>query len=295
MNLNQLYYFKTIATLQHFRISAEKLNVSQPSLSASMANLEEELGVPLFEKQGRNIKLTKYGHIFLNYVETSLETLEIGVNKIKSLTTNEGGNIDLAYVFPLAPSYIPKTVRNFLNENQNKNISFSFKQELTSEIIEGLKSSKYDLGFCSYMENEENIIFEPIIEQELVLIVPKNHPLSTKKEISIKEIENYDVIIYFKESGLGRLTCKIFNEHNIKPNIIFEGENEHAILGLVAENFGIALVGKTPLFNHPNIKKIKIKEINFKRYIYLAYVKDKYFPPAVKKFLEYVKKNPVSI
>lgn len=61
MNLNQLYYFKTIANLQHFRIASERLNVSQPSLSASMSSLEKELGIVLFEKQGRNIKLTKYG------------------------------------------------------------------------------------------------------------------------------------------------------------------------------------------------------------------------------------------
>ena len=145
------------------------------------------------------------------------------------------------------------------------------------------------------MENEENIIFEPIIEQELVLIVPKNHPLSDKKEISIKEIEKYNVIIYFKESGLGQLTCKIFNDNNINPNIIFEGENEHAILGLVAENFGIALVGKTPLLKNNNIKQIKVKELNYKRYIYLAYVKNRYFPPAIQKFLEYIKKNPSSL
>ena len=268
MNLNQLYYFKTIANLQHFRIASERLNVSQPSLSASMSSLEKELGVVLFEKQGRNIKLTKYGEIFLEYVENSLETLDVGINKIKTLTNNKGGNIDIAYVFPLAPSYIPKIVRKFLDENENKNISFTFKQGLTSEIVDGLKNSKYDLGFCSYIENEENIIFEPIIEQELVLIVPKNHPLSNKKEINIKEIEKYEVIVYFKKSGLGQLTYKIFNDNNINPNIIFEGENEHAILGLVAENFGIALVGKTPLLKNSNVKKIKVKELDYKRYIF---------------------------
>lgn len=233
MNLNQLYYFKTIANLQHFRIASERLNVSQPSLSASMSSLEKELGVVLFEKQGRNIKLTKYGEIFLGYVENSLETLDVGINKIKTLTNNTGGNIDIAYVFPLAPSYIPKIVRKFLDENENKNISFTFKQGLTSEIVDGLKNSKYDLGFCSYIENEENIIFE--------------------------------------------------------------GENEHAILGLVAENFGIGLVGKTPLLKNSNVKQIKVKELDYKRYIYLAHVKNRYFPPAVKKFLEYVKKTPSSL
>ena len=85
MNLNQLYYFKTIAELEHFRLAAEKLNVAQPSLSTSMTNLEAELSVTLFEKDGRNVRLTTAGKIFLEYVNRSLNELETGIDKMKEL------------------------------------------------------------------------------------------------------------------------------------------------------------------------------------------------------------------
>ena len=75
MNLNQLYYFKTVAKLQHFRNAADELNISQPSLSQAISNLENELGTYLFERHGRNVKLTKYGKLYLEYVEEALNTL----------------------------------------------------------------------------------------------------------------------------------------------------------------------------------------------------------------------------
>ena len=72
MNLNQLYYFKTLAELEHYTKAAEKLNISQPTLSHSISSMEKELGANLFEKQGRNVVLTKYGRIYMFYVENAL-------------------------------------------------------------------------------------------------------------------------------------------------------------------------------------------------------------------------------
>lgn len=295
MNLNQLYYFKTIAKLQHFRLAAQELNVSQPSLSHAMSALEEELGTCLFEKQGRNIALTKYGKVFLSYVEDSLNTLESGTEKIKKLTSDKTGKIDIAYVSPLAPTFIPRLVRNFLNIKENEKIDFTFKQDMTVEIIEGLKSSKYDVAFCSKIDSETDIEFEPILNQELVVIAHHSHPLAAFDSINLQDICPYPLVVYKKDSGLGRLTLKMFKEHGLKTNIIFEGDDEYAISGLVCENFGISVVGKTPHLDHINVKQIKIKNLEYNRYIYLCYVKNRYQSDAIKKFITYVKASNFNI
>lgn len=145
-----------------------------------MANLEAELSATLFEKQGRNIKLTKEGKIFLEYVNKSLTILEEGIEKLKEINKT---NINLAYVFPLSGEYIPKTIKDFLDKTKNSDISFTLKQDFTSEIINGLKNGKYDVGFCSMDDKEKNIVFEPVIEQKIVVIVPKNHILAEKKRL----------------------------------------------------------------------------------------------------------------
>lgn len=254
-----------------------------------MSTLEKELGTTLFEKNGRNISLTKYGEIYLQYVEKALSILEEGEKKVSKLTNSEAGNIDIAYVFPLAPKYIPTVVRKFLDINSNKNITFTFKQEITDEIIDGIKNNKYDVGFCSFVENEPEIEFTQILNQELIVIASPNHPIAKYDSINLKSLEEYPIVAYLKKSGLGKLTSQIFENINIKPNIIFEGENELSIAGLVEQNFGIAIVAKTSQISSFNIKEIEIKDLKYSRYIYMAHKKNSYLSPAVIKFINYIK------
>ena len=84
MNLQWLYYFDAIAELEHYTRAAEQLHVSQSNLSHAISELEEELGVELFERKGRNIRLTKYGELFRPYVKQSITSLETGVKTLKN-------------------------------------------------------------------------------------------------------------------------------------------------------------------------------------------------------------------
>ena len=101
MNLNQLHYFVTLAHIEHYTRAAEMLSITQPSLSHAISMLEQELETNLFEKRGRNVVLTKYGKVFLEYVEEALKILDSGVKKTRALTSDTGGVIDLAYIFTL--------------------------------------------------------------------------------------------------------------------------------------------------------------------------------------------------
>ena len=209
MTLNQLGYFYQAAVLQHFNQAAEKINISEPSLSRSITALENELGVTLFEKRGRNVTLTKAGEIFLEHVTQILDDVTRASNKMQQIATN-GGHIDIAYVSPLAREFIPNTVRSFLSLEQNKNITFHFFQDITSMNIEGLKKGSYDLIFGSYSANEPNIEFIPIIKQDLVAILPIGHPLCKKDEIEAGDFQKYPVLGYARHSGLGKYTRNFF-------------------------------------------------------------------------------------
>lgn len=131
--------------------------------------------------------LTKAGEIFLEHATQILDDVKRAENKMHHLAT-DGGHIDIAYVSPLAREYIPRTVRNFLSLEQNKNITFNFNQDITSVNIEGLKKGAYDLIFGSYSANEPNIEFVPIIKQEIVAILPTGHPLSRKEALQAADL-----------------------------------------------------------------------------------------------------------
>lgn len=291
MNLNQLYYFQKIAKLQHYHQAARELNISQPSLSRSISNLEEELGVSLFQKNGRNIELTKYGRIFLEHVNRILEEINIAENKMKSLAGSRSGHIDIGYVFPLAKTYIPRMVRNFLNQEQNHEITFSLSQEITSELIVDLKEEKYDIIFGSYVPDESKIEFIPVVNQEMVIITPPEHPLKHKSSLVLEDLLSYPVIGYDRTSGLGQYTHSIYRQNHMKPSIAFETSDENAIASLVAEDFGIGFVAHVESLREYDIEILHLTNMKPYHTVYMAYLKDKPMIPAVRKFIDFVKKT----
>lgn len=288
MNLNHLYYFVTLAHMEHYTNAAEELSITQPSLSHAITALEQELGTYLFEKQGRNVVLTKYGREFLKYVEESLGTLECGIKKTQMLTSATSGYIDLAFIYTLGTQFVPKIVSRFLKCNEGKDIRFSFTSGVTSEILKGLREEKYDLAFCSKLEEQKDIEFIPIGEQELVVIVPLNHPLAQKESIDLSETIAYPQIFFSKTSGLRPVIDGLFKQIGQVPNICYEVEEDGAVAGLVAENFGIAVLPNISLLRSLDVAILKINNPKYKRYIYMAKVRNKYLAPVVQQFIKFV-------
>ncbi|WP_317856310.1 LysR family transcriptional regulator [Chakrabartyella piscis] len=291
MNLNQLHYFKTLAELEHYTKAAEQLGISQPTLSHSIAAMEKELGAELFEKQGRNVALTKYGRIYMFYVENALTQLELGKNQIERLISVGSGHVGLAYMTSVGTSFVPSMIADFLNHPQNKNISFSCYEGSTKDLIYNLKREKYDLVFCSMMENESEVEFIPVFEQGLVVIVPEEHALANRDKVTIQDICPYPLICYTKESGMRRIIDDLYNKAQIMPNILCQFEDVNSMAGLVAANQGIAIVTDNPSIQNYRVKKLELDTVYSKRMVYLAFVLNRYLPPAVEKFKDFIIAN----
>ena len=108
MTLQQLHYFRVLARVQHYTKAADILHIAQPSLSYSISQLESELSIKLFEKQGKQVRLSYPGEKFLEYVEKSLEILEDGTHDAKTLSDTEKGEVTLGYIYSISSKFIPE-------------------------------------------------------------------------------------------------------------------------------------------------------------------------------------------
>ena len=293
MNLNYIYYFSVLAKTQHYTKAANMLNITQPSLSHAIDEIEKELGCLLFEKDGRNIKLTKYGKLLESHVDIGLKELETGQKEIQYLMSPNEGLIKLAFIYTLGYSFVPNALKNFHTIPANKQINFSLKQGNTTELLDGLENEKYDLCFASYQSGRNNVCFVPIIVEELVVVVYDEHPLSEKKEVDLSELVDENLIYYSKTSGLRPYIDKLLSDNDIKPNIKFEVEEDSAVLGLVNIKYGIAIVPNIPVIDNFNVKKLKIKNKQDPRYIYMATIKNRFEAPAISKFINFITSNYV--
>lgn len=287
MNLNHLSYFRVLARLEHYTQAAEELSITQPSLSHAMATLEKDLGTYLFEKQGRNIKLTKHGRIYYEYVDRALSELERGEKKLRELTNVSTGTIELGYIYTLGPKFIPHLIKEFTSIDNNENIKFIFGQGTTKSLIEGLKEEKFDMVFCSKIENEPDIDFIPIANEELVVIVCNDHPLAKKESIDLKEIGSYPFIGFSEKSGIRSIIEELFKKVDIVPNTICEVEEDNAVAGLVEINYGIAVLPRLSSLKYYNVKVLPITNPKHERFIYLATLKNRYLTPSVNLFKKY--------
>ena len=253
MTLNQILYFRKVARLENYHQAAEELYISQPSLSRSMAALESELGITLFEKKGRGVVLTNAGRLFLEHADRIAGDCDIAAGKMKELASG-GGKINIGYIFPLAGHYIPHNVRTFLDQEENKNVAFSFWQNHTPAIAQKVKSGELDLGFGGFLKRDDMEFF-PLIQQPLVIVSPEQHPIADEPEVPLVKLTRYPVIGYDRASWMGAYTGHLYRKYQLHPNIIMECPDEYSIVALVRENFGIALMPRTDILEQADKPK----------------------------------------
>ena len=300
MNLQQLEYFKTVAETENFTKASKLLLVTQPALSKSIAKLEGELKVPLFEKSGRNVKLTRFGKLFLVHAERALVEIEKGIKELDEMVSDTTGTVSISSTSRVGAYFMNFIISDFLNDNPN--VKFQFNQQSVTEIIEDLKKGKIDIGF--YDNHTEpiwdiNIESIPIKKQEYILIVPKNHKLAGRGEVSLKELENESFIAFCEGSKDRILSCTVALGYTPKISIQPKGANIGSVIeGLVSAGAGISVVPDSPTINTNTLSKINIKETIKERIIYMSYLKNSYIPPIAKLFrdyiLEYVDRNYIT-
>ncbi len=286
MNLDHLRYFVKLAETRHYTNAARQLCISQPSLSHAIRQLEEELGLPLFEKTGRNTALTRWGEEFLSCVTGALNTLDAGVEAMQRTARGEG-LIRLGFLRALGTRYIPRMAARYLAEHPDLGVRFSFHSDRTHALLEGLSARQYDLVFCSRPSPEQKLTAVPVIRQELVLIVPRSHPLAGRGSVDLAEAAGYPFIA-FSEPGLREVVDGMFAAVGAAPNITCETEEDQVIAGLVAQGFGISVVPRMALLEKLEVSVLAIKNPASLREIYLVQDESVWLAPAARKFRDYL-------
>ena len=287
MNLFYLRYFVTLAHVKHYTKAAEQLCIAQPSLSHAIAQLERELGVPLFEKNGRNTALTRLGEEFLACAEHTLSTLDAGIESIQRSARGEG-LIRLGFLRTLGVEFVPGLAAGFLKENPGMDIQFTFHTGVTQTLLDGLAAREFDLAFCSKPPERMNLAAVAVQRQELVLIVPQEHPLAGRTGVDLAETLPYRQIVLEKSSGMRPVVDQMFESIGASPQIAYETEEDQVIAGLVARGFGIAVVPYMELLLKLDLKILKIRSPVCERGLFMVHDDNVFMPPAVRRFRQFV-------
>lgn len=270
MNLQQLYYFHKLAEMQHYTKAAKQLYITQPSLSKAIAALEESLGVELFQKEGRNVKLTEQGAIFYKHVDAALAELQKGKDLIDEYNGVLRGSINIGSIPTLLSTSIPEIVYGFV-DSMNAHIDVHIFQGFSKPIINGVKSGIYDVGFCHLPDGFSELSKYKIGSQYLKLAVPAGHPFAQLSSISLRQLKNERILSYRTDNYIGIDVEALTKPYHL--NIQFDFDDEIILASLVAKKKQLALILDVPdLCDNRNICLIPIEEAaeDF-HYIYMIY------------------------
>lgn len=279
-----------MAQFQHYTKAAEYLCITQPTLSHAIASLEAEYKVPLFEKEGRNVKLSKYGHLLNSYISKGFYEIETGNLLLSPFSKKDSGIVDLGFLFVLGYQFLPMLVKQFYEEEPNNNITLHFNQLDTFSCLQKIKDGTIDIGLCTFMPNEPTINFRSILTQRLICITSTTHPLADKQSVSIEDLLPYPIIKYKDNTGeIQTLINQLFQSCNKEPEALCSMAEEVTMAGLISSGHRncIAIVPDLEILQNYNIRKLELKHNSAYRKIYLAISNTRPLPTCVKTFYNF--------
>lgn len=290
MTLQQLKCLLVMAEVLHYTKAANQLYISQPTLSYALSELEKELGVPLFERKGNHTCITKYGESFLPYVKQIFETLDEATAHLYEMLDASTGKINLGYLYSISFDFVPRMLEVFYADQSNSRITFEFFQGLHHVMIEKLKSANLDL-ILSANPDDKSIMGVPVFKQDLFVVVPEDHRLANKEEVSLTDVKNEPLISLSKTSDIRNHLVKCFDKIGAKPIIAGEVAECIAMSALVRAKLGIAITPLSPTFKGGNLKILRFCEEEqnlMQRNICMLWSKDRQLEPSVKRFRDFM-------
>lgn len=243
MDIKHLYYFIAVAEELHFSKAAKRLNIAQPPLSQQIRNLENELGVELFNRSKRHVELTVAGEILKKNTYNIIEEINKVQEEVKYVYDGKKGVLKVGFTGSVTFDLLPKLIKTY--EVEYPNINIQLRQLTTSDQIAALKEGSIDLGILVTPINEDDLTSINLYQERFIAILPKDHPLVLKNHpLTAEELVQYPLIVPPRMAGAvyHDSILSFFRDYGLTPKIAHEVEELQTIVSLTSFDLGIALL-----------------------------------------------------
>lgn len=299
--LHQLKVFETTARKGSFTKAAAELDITQPTVSAQVKQLTKATGLPLFEQIGKRLYLTNAGQELLTTCQDIFEKLDNFEMKIADLKGTKQGQLKLG-VITTAKYFIPRLLGSFCQKYPDIDISLDVTNH--QKLQRRMKDNLDDLYVLSQPPEDMDLYAHSFLENPLVVIARKDHPLANRNNIPIEYLNDETFIMRESGSGTRQATQKLFGRHGVSPQVRLELGSNEAIKQAIAGGLGISVLSKHTLISQEALNELTILDVEYfpiQRYWYVAHLEGKQLSVIAQTFLEYLLKecekvsNPVSL
>lgn len=289
MELRQIKYFIEVAKREHVTEAANALHVAQSAVSRQIFNLEDELGVDLFIREGRTVRLTKIGKIFLEHMERAMNVIDDAKQVVEEYIDPEKGTIHIGFSASLASYILPTAISYFRKEHPQ--VQFVLNEGSYSDLIEQVIRGEINIALLGPLPSEQEKVKSTVLfTEDIVALLPSNHPLATRTSIKLTELRDDPFILFPKGFILHDVIMEGCLQRGFRPQIAFEGKDLDAIKGLVSAGLGVTLLPEVTLVDClPRATvKIPVVEPSLKRTVGAIIPTERQLLPTEKVFYEFI-------
>ena len=289
MEFRHLRYFLAVADALHFTKAAERLPVSQPALSAQIKQLEQEVGVPLFDRVGRSVQLTRAGSIFREHARRALREMELAQVAIAEEEGLQRGTLTVGVVQTVNAYLIPEIVGRF--STLHPLVSLKLDELSGPDIEAGVKSGSLEVGIGFVPVVSDRIESQPLFEEDFVLIASPRHRFARRRYLSLSALAKESLILLPHMFCTRRLLEASFEQAGVQPKIIVEMNSIEGILATVRRSNLATVLPRLSLglARHRTLRAIALKNPTPRRGIGLLWKRGGYRSGAAKALTDQVR------
>ncbi|MEZ6136899.1 MAG: LysR family transcriptional regulator [Pirellulaceae bacterium] len=238
MDMDQLMQFQCLADLRNFTHAAERLSMSQSALSRSIQRLEEELGQPLFERKPRSVDLTDAGQLFQSRAGQILLIVEDC--KAEICDDGQSGRVRIAAIPTIAPFFLPDLLRKFSDAFPKANLIV--QEDTTDNVMRRCKQGELDVAIVAMPVSARYVEIDELFEEELSLVLPRDHPLVEKKQVRLSDVEHYPFVLLDEAHCLSENITSYCRQRSVQPVAVERASQLAMVQELVALGHGVSMI-----------------------------------------------------
>ena len=281
MNYNYLRYFSVLAQVEHYTLAAARLGISQPSLSSAIHNLETELGgIKLFEKVGRNIRLTEEGRYYQERVDAALHELDTASMTLRDSRVSAPVVIRMGLISGTLSGTVARLVSDYIR--QNDRIRFWITEGASEELMDLVRQEKLDMALVDTTNRDRSLHFRKLCQRNFFAALSESHPLSQEDFLIPQQLSQQPQVVFNNDIGssFGQWASGSASEEHIVCTV----NTAQAALDLVAAGVGICLLSEPCVHPHEGVRFIPVR--NWYQAQYMCILYDKWLEPPVWGFVE---------
>jgi LysR family hydrogen peroxide-inducible transcriptional activator len=238
MEFDQLRYFLRVAELANFTRAAEELGISQPALSRSIQRLEGELGQPVFERRGRSLSLTEAGTLLQGRAQQILSLIDD--TKAEICDDGQSGRVRVGAIPTIAPYFLPEILRQFSKEFPKA--ALIVRENTTDNLLKSCTQGEIDLAILALPVPAKYLEVEELFKEELLLVLPPDHPLVEKENIRLSDVKPYPFVLLDEAHCLSDNIVSFCRERSFQPVAVEQASQLAMVQELVSLSHGVSMI-----------------------------------------------------